>query len=430
MCLIDGYKVTVFEKQKALGGMLTLGIPSFRLEKEVVNSEIDVLRELGVEFKTGVEVGKDITLNALREQGYKAFYLAIGAQAGRRLNIEGEDAEGVIAGVEFVRNVNLGEDIKLKGNVVVIGGGNVAIDVARNATRVGAAKVDMYCLESRIEMPALEEEIEEAVEEDIIINNSWGPKRIVTENGRVVGVEFKKCTSVFDKDGRFSPKYNEDEVKLVNADYVLISVGQSIDWGNLIEGSKIELNPNKTIKADSFTYQTGEPDIFAGGDSYTGPKFAIDAIAAGKEGAISIHRFVQPGQSLVNGRDRRDYHEFDKESLDLGGYDRLPREKAGHVKNIKAKESFKDIRATFTEEQVKKETERCLGCGATVVDQYMCVGCGQCTTKCKFDAISLIRAYDAEGVSYEKLKPVVVKTVIKRKGRIAMRKAKKIFIKQ
>lgn len=425
---IDGYKVTVFEKQRALGGMLTLGIPSFRLEKEVVNAEIDVLRELGVEFKTGIEVGKDVTINELRKQGYKAFYLAIGAQNGRKLNIEGEDSEGVIPGVEFVRDVNLEEDIKLNGNVVVIGGGNVAIDVARNAVRVGAEKVHMYCLESRKEMPALEEEIEEALEEDIVINNSWGPKRIITENGRVVGVEFKKCISVFDENKRFSPKYDENNTKIVKADYVLISVGQSINWGSLLEGSKVELNPNNTIKADSFTYQTGEPDIFAGGDAYTGPKFAIDAIAAGKEGAISIHRFVQPGQSLVNGRDRKDYHEFDKESLELKGYDNMPRQKPGHSNNIKAKTSFKDIRLTFTEEQVKKETERCLGCGATVVDEYMCVGCGQCTTKCKFDAISLVRKYDAEGVAYEKLKPVVVKTVIKRKGRIALRKVKKMLV--
>lgn len=426
---IDGYKVTVFEKQKALGGMLTLGIPAFRLEKEVVNAEIDILKEMGVEFKTGVEVGKDVTVNELREKGYEAFYLAIGAQGGRRLNIEGEDADGVITGVDFVRNVNLGEDIKLKGNVVVIGGGNVAIDVARNAVRVGAEQVDMYCLESREEMPALEEEIEEALEEDIIINNSWGPKRIITENGKVVGVEFKKCIAVFDENKRFNPKYDDNNIKVIKADYVLISVGQAIEWGELIKDTSIELNPNNTIKADSFTYQTGEEDIFTGGDVYTGPKFAIDAIAAGKEGAISIHRFVQPGQSLANGRDRKDYHEFDKEGLELGGYDRIPRQKAGHISNTKVKEPFKDIRATFTEEQVKKETERCLGCGATVVDQYMCVGCGQCTTKCKFDAISLVRLYDAEGVPYEKVKPIVIKTTIKRKGRIALRKVKKLFVK-
>ena len=425
---IDGYKVTVFEKQKALGGMLTLGIPSFRLEKEVVNAEIEILREMGVEFKTNVEVGKDITLDQLRKEGYEAFYIAIGAQAGRILGISGEDAQGVIPGVKFVRDVNLGEKVNLSGNVVVIGGGNVAIDVARNATRVGADTVNMFCLENREQMPALEEEIEEALEENIVINNSWGPTRIIEENGKVKGVEFKKCLSVFDENGRFNPKFDDKDVKVVDADYVLISVGQSIDWGNILDGSKVELNPNNTVKADGFTYQTNEPDIFVGGDSYSGPRFAIDAIAAGKQGAISIHRFVQVGQSLVNGRDRRDYHEFDKESLIIEGYDNTPRQVAKHDKKIK--DLFKDNRITFTEEQMKKETERCLGCGATVVNEFMCVGCGQCTTKCKFDAISLVRAYDCEGVAYEKVKPVVVKTTIKRKGRIAVKKVKDIFIKE
>ncbi|CAK7032571.1 FAD-dependent oxidoreductase [Tissierella carlieri] len=422
---IDGYKVTVFEKQQALGGMLTLGIPSYRLEKNVVNAEIDILKELGVEFKTGIEVGEDISLKELRQQGYKAFYLAIGAQSGRKLGIEGEEGEGVITGVDFLRDVNLGREVKLEGNVVVIGGGNVAIDVARTATRVGASKVDMFCLESREEMPALDEEVDEAMSEDIVINNSWGPKRIVTENGRVVAIEFKKCTSVFDENKRFNPKYDENNTITVKADHILLSIGQGIEWGNLLEGSKIELNPNKTIKADSFTLQTAESDVFAGGDAMTGPKFAIDAIALGKEAAISIHRFVQPGQSLVLGRDRRAYHALDKENLILEGYDNAPRQRTTHVDGAKAKTSFNDLRETLTEEQVKKETERCLSCGATTVDEYTCIGCGACTTRCKFDAISLIRKYDEENVSFEDLKPIIVKNMIKRKGRMVVHKVKK-----
>lgn len=422
---IDGYKVTVFEKQNVLGGMLTLGIPSYRLGKDVVNAEIDILKELGVEFKTGVEVGKDISLDELRKQGYEAFYIAIGAQSGRKLGIEGEEAEGVFTGVDFLRNVNLGNEVKLGGNVVVIGGGNVAIDVARTATRVGASKVDMFCLESRKEMPALDEEIEEAMSEDIGINNSWGPKRIVTKNGRVVGVEFKKCISVFDENKRFNPKFDENETKIVKADTVLLSIGQAIDWGGLLEGSKMELNPNKTVKVDQATLQTGEADVFAGGDVVTGPKFAIDAIALGKEGAISIHRYVHPGQDLLIGRDRREYRAFDKSVLDFDEYDRLPRQRTDYVDGAKAKTSFEDLRATFTEEQVKKETERCLGCGATVVDEYMCVGCGACTTRCKFDAISLVRRYDVQNVPFEKLKPVIVKNMIARKGRMVTHSIKK-----
>lgn len=419
---IDGYKVTVFEKQKVLGGMLTLGIPSFRLEKDVVNAEIDILKELGVEFKTGVEVGKDVSLNDLRKQGYEAFYVAIGAQNGRKLNIEGEDSQGVMTGVDFLRKVNLKEDVKLNGKVVVIGGGNVAIDVARTAVRVGSSKVNMYCLENREEMPALKEEIEEALSEEIMINNSWGPKRIIAENEKVKGVEFKKCVSVFDENKRFSPKYDENETITVEADYVLISVGQAMDWGGLLEGSNMELNPNKTLKVDPVTYQTGEKDVFAGGDAVTGPKFAIDAIAIGKEGAKSIHRFVHPGQSLILGRTKRDYRPLDKENLVHEGYDRMPRQRPLNLHTNDSKEVFRDLRGTFTEEQVKKETERCLGCGATIVDEFMCVGCGLCTTKCKFDAIKLVRKYDSSGLEFEKIKPTVIKYILKRKVRIAAKK--------
>jgi NADPH-dependent glutamate synthase beta subunit-like oxidoreductase len=420
---VEGYKVTVFEKQKILGGMLMLGIPSYRLGKEVVNAEINILKELGVEFKTGVEVGKDVTLPELRKKGYKAFYVAIGAQAGRSLGLEGEEAAGVMTGVEFLRKVNLGENLKLNGETIVIGGGNVAIDVARTAERIGASQIDMYCLESRKEMPALDEEIEEALSEGIVVNNSWGPKRIVQENGHVTGVEFKKCVSVFDENGRFNPTFDENETKIVKANYVLTSVGQGIDWGGLLKDSKMEFNPNKTVKVDKLSFQTGDKDVFAGGDAVTGPKFAIDAIALGKQGAISIHRYVH-GDNLAISRER-EYHALDKENLNMDGYDRVPRQTVLHVDGSKSKETFKDLRATFTEEQIKKETERCLGCGAVVVDQYQCVGCGVCTTKCKFDAISLIRKYDSSGVEFKDVKSTVIKYAIKRQGRIAVKNVKK-----
>lgn len=414
---IDGYKVTVFEKQPKVGGMLTLGIPGFRLEKDVVNAEIDILRQMGVEFKTGVEVGKDVTIQQLREEGFKGFYLAIGAQAGRKLNISGEDAEGVIAGVDFLRDINLGNMPEMKGKVVVIGGGNVAIDVARSAVRTDASEVSMYCLEQREEMPALPEEIEEALEEDINILNGYGPKEILTENGRVSGVVFKKCIRVFDENDRFSPVFDENDTITVEADYVLLSVGQSILWGDLLKGTKVELNPNGTVIADDLTYQTGEPDIFVGGDVFTGPKFAINAIAAGKQAAISLHRFVQPGQSLTYGRDRREYHSFDKKNVVVEGFDTTPRQRVGHTDT--KKRGFTDSRITFTEEQVKKETQRCLGCGAVVVDEYMCVGCGQCTTKCKFDAISLVRTHNEFAPVFEKLPIAVAKYAVKRTGKIA-----------
>ena len=414
---LDGYQVTVFEKQEKPGGMLTMGIPGFRLEKNVVEAEIEVLRQLGVHFRTGVEVGKDVTIQQLRQQGFQAFYLAIGAQGGRKLNIPGEDAEGVVAGVDFLRSINLGSIPAMTGKTVVIGGGNVAIDVARAAARTAAVSVDMYCLEGRSEMPALPEEIREAEEEHVAIHNGYGPKEILVKDGRAVGVVFKKCLRVFDENHRFAPQYDENDTITVETDHVLLSIGQSIQWGNLLAGTAVVTRHNGTVEADPFTYQTAEPDIFAGGDVYTGPRFAIDAIAAGKEGAISIHRFVQPGQSLTYGRDRRQYHSFDKENVVLESFDRMPRQKAGH--SDRKEHSFGDNRLTFTEEQMKKESQRCLGCGAVQVDEYMCVGCGQCTTKCKFGAISLTRKYNEFAPVFEKLPIAVAKYAVKRTGKIA-----------
>lgn len=386
-----GYPVTVFEKEKRPGGMLMNGIPSFRLEKDVINAEIDVLREMGVEFKCGIEVGEDITITQLREQGYKAFYIAIGAQGGRMTGVPGEDAVGVETGVDFLRRVNLNEEgVKLSGKTVVIGGGNVAVDVARTALRTGSSDVSMFCLESRDIMPAADDEVAEAEEEGIVVNNSWGPKEILTENGKVTAVVFKKCIAVLDENKRFAPKYDEEELLTVPCDQVLLSIGQSIKWGALLEGTRVEFNPNGTLKADPVTYQTGEPDIFTGGDNYTGPRFAIDAIAAGKEGCVSIHRFVHEGQSLTLGRNRRQFIELDKDNIKVETFDNAKRQVPGH-KAGDAKHTFRDLRSTFTEEQVQKEANRCLGCGATVVDPNKCIGCGICTTKCEFDAIHLSR---------------------------------------
>lgn len=426
---VYGHEVTVFEKEEKLGGMLQFGIPSFRLEKDVVNAEIDVLKALGVEFKTGVEVGKDVTIKSLREHGYKGFYIAIGAQGGRKLGVEGDDANGVISGIEFLRNVNIGKDVKLPGKVVVIGGGNVAIDVARTASRLNPNEIAMYCLESRAEMPASEDEIEEAMEEKIVINNGWGVKRIVTTDGKVTGVEFMKCTAVFDTSGKFNPQYDVNETKVVDCDSVLATIGQSIEWGGFLEGTKLELNGNKTIKADKFTYVTSEDDIFAGGDVYSGPKFAIDAIAAGKEGAVSLNRAVREGHSLVLARDKREYVAIDKSNvaIPLEGFDLTPRQVPKKKKFSKL--NFQDGRLCFTEEEIKAETSRCLECGAAHVDQNICIGCGLCTTRCKFDAITLSKKYDAWGTTYEGLIhggliPAAAKYTVKRGKDILIRTIK------
>ncbi len=386
-----GYKPVVFEKNQKPGGMLRYGIPSFKLEKDVIDAEIDVMRQMGVEIRCGVEVGKDITLEELRKEGYKAFYIAIGCQGGRLPGIPGETAEGTMSAVELLKTVSEDENYPISGNVVVIGGGNVAIDVARTSTRCGADSVQMYCLESRENMPASVEEIEEAEEETVQIHCGWGPKEVLVKDGKVCGIILKKCLSVLDENGRFAPVYDEQETKEVPCEHVYFSVGQSISWGDLLKDSKVELGRGNGAVADSLTYQTKEPDIFVGGDVYTGPKFAIDAIAAGKEGAISIHRFVQPDSSLTIGRNRREFVELDKDNLSISEYDNGSRQVSGMDKTMDAKHSFRDAHLTFTEEQVKAETARCLGCGASVVDENKCIGCGICTTKCEFDAIHLYR---------------------------------------
>lgn len=386
-----GYKPTIFEKNEKPGGMLMYGIPSYKLEKNVIDAEIEVIKAMGVEIKCGVEVGKDITIEQLRKEGYKGFYVAIGCQAGRKPGIPGQDAKGAYTAVEFLREAGQKESFELGGDVVVVGGGNVAVDAARISSRCGDGKVSMFCLESRDKMPASKEEIEETLEENISINNSWGPKEVLAEDGKVVGVVFKKCVSVFNGEGRFSPVYDENDTITVPCKTVIFSVGQAIDWGNLLEGSHVELRPNGGAIANKLTYQTSQPDIFVGGDVYTGPKFAIDAIAAGREGAISLHRFVHEGCTLTIGRNRRDFTEFDKEDLQFGRYDTMARQVPVKADVKEQAKTFRDLSCTFTEEQVKKETSRCLSCGASVVDPNKCIGCGVCTTKCLFDAIHLHR---------------------------------------
>ena len=422
-----GYKPTVFEKNPKAGGMLVYGIPSFKLEKDVVQAEIDIIKAMGVEIKTGIEVGKDITIEELRNQGYKAFYVAIGCQGGRLAGIPGEDAEGVMTAVDLLRAACEDEGYKVGGKTVVLGGGNVAIDVARTSSRCGSAEVSVYCLEARDIMPASEEEIAEAEEEGVKINCGWGPKEILTENGKVKGVVMRKCLSVFDEEKRFAPVYDENETITIRCENVFMSIGQSIIWGDLLADTGVELGRGQAAVADGLTYQTAEPDIFVGGDVYTGPKFAIDAIAAGKEGAVSIHRFVQPHSSMTIGRNRRQFIELDKENIHIESYDNSRCQIPGRDSSIDYKKSFRDATLTFTEEQVKTETARCLSCGASVVDENKCIGCGICTTKCEFDAIHLHREFPEASKmvpSEDKLKYILpygakqaVKVKFSRKGK-------------
>ena len=363
-----GYPVTVFEKEKQLGGMLTLGIPNFRLEKDVVNAEIEVLKIMGVEFRTGVEIGKDMSLDDIRADGYKAIFLGIGAQKSSSIGVPGEELKGVIGGVDFMKEVNLGKEPKLGKKVVIIGGGNVAMDVARTAIRM-CDDVTVVYRRKESDMPADKQEVAEAKEEGVKFLFEYKPVEILGDKK----VKALKC-----------------EAGEVECDTIISAIGQKVDLGG-IAPEAMTFTAKGTVIADGLTLQTEQKDIFVGGDAFTGPKFAIDAIAAGHEAAISMHRFVHPGQSLTLARNRRDFIELNKDDivLGVGSFDTASRQVPG--KDASKAKSFSDEKITFTEEQVKKEAARCLGCGATEVDENKCIGCGLCTTRCEFDAIHLSR---------------------------------------
>ena len=395
---VKGYPVTVFEKEQMLGGMLTMGIPSFRLDRAVVNAEIDVLRELGVQFKTGVEVGKDVTLDQLRGQGFKAFYLGIGASRGAGLGCPGEELSGVYTGIDFLRRVNQGDKPEVGSAVAVIGGGNVAIDVARSALRLGAENVTIIYRRGRDEMPAADDEIAEAEEEGVKFRFLASPVEVLGD-GKCESLKLE-LMELGEADARGRRKaVGTGKFETVPVTAVISAIGQKIDLSGIAD---FETDKNGSVLVSLPSYQTSVADVFAGGDVVTGPKFAIDAIAAGKEGAVSIHRFVHPGQTQNLGRDNRDYKALDVSTMaiSLGSFDTAPRQKAASGSAAEAKKTFKDLRGTLTEEQIKKEANRCLGCGCVVIDEDLCVGCGICTTKCKFDAIRLEKTIDNKGKTY------------------------------
>ena len=412
-----GYPVTVFDRNPVPGGMLTLGIPAFRLEKDVLNAEIDILREMGVEFRCGVEVGKDVTIQQLRDEGYKGFYLAIGAQKSAKLNIPGEELEGVFGGVEFLREVNLGNKPAVGKRCAVIGGGNVAMDVCRSAVRLGAEETYIIYRRSQDEMPADPEEVKEAMEEGVKFRFLNAPVEIIGHDGKVSALKVEAMElGEPDEKGRRRP-IGTGKFETIELDSVIGAIGQTVDWGGLDVG-RLVTTKKGTAEADALTYQTAQPDIFVGGDCYTGPSFAINAIAAGKEAAISLHRYVHPGQTLTAGRDRREYRALDKEHvmLDVASFDNDRRQEPGY--NAAKAKTFADARVTFTEEQVRKECARCLGCGATKVDSYLCIGCGLCTTKCKFDAIHLKKVRDWHAKPFEAMPIKVAENLVKRTGGI------------
>ncbi len=371
-----GYKATIFEKLPVAGGMIAVGIPEYRMPRDMLQREIDIVCEMGVEIQTGVTFGKDITFDSLKADGYAAVFMGVGLHAGRKLGIENEDAEGVLQGVDFLRDTALGKDVPVGNNVLVIGGGNVAVDVALTAKRKGAENVTMVCLERREEMPAWEHEIEEALEGDIKIVNSYGPKSFFIDPDlkKFSGIEFKTCTAVFDGEGRFSPSFDENACEAFFGDTVIIAIGQATDTAD-IEKQNVPMTARGGLEADPVTLQTPIEWVFAGGDAFYGPKSVVDAVASGKEAAESIHRYIN-GMDIKEGREKN--WTFEKpDVINEPHKDRTP------VRCLDPEAracNFLEVSFGYNEDEAKTEADRCLECG-------ICSECYQCVKACLADAI-------------------------------------------
>lgn len=378
-----GYPTTVFEALPVLGGMLRTGIPDYRLPKDVLDAQINYIKDTGVEFKIDTAIGKDVTLADLKNQGYDAVFFAIGAQLSTKLDIEGTNLDGVLWGLDFLRDVNLKRDVKVKDRVLVIGGGNVAIDVALTALRLGAKEVQLACLETREEMPAYKAEIQQALDEGIGIDVSWGPKRILGDGNNVSGVELVKCTSVFNKEGRFNPRYDETVNKTVETDMVILAIGQTSDLSFVPDG--INVTDSGTIHVDPITLETSLPGVFAGGDVTSAAGSVVDAIGAGKRAAISIDRYLK-GEDFRVGRDKRQRRVSypPKE-----GIEEQPRQEAALLPVDQRHGNFKKVDTGFSEDEMMLEARRCMFCGSRAVIKYQvdCSACDGCELDCPQDAI-------------------------------------------
>ncbi len=374
--LKQGYQVTIFEKLEKPGGMMRYGIPEYRLPHDILAGEIKVVEDMGAKIKCGVAFGKDITLESLKSDDYSAVFLAIGLHSGRNLGIENEEIEGVLQGVDFLRDASMGKKIEVGKEVVVIGGGNVAVDVAQTAKRLGAEKVTLICLERREEMPAWEYEITEALEDDIEIVNSLGPRsfNIDKDAKRISGIEFKSCKSVFDEDGRFNPEYDENVCETFQGDTIIVAIGQSANLEG-IRDQGIAISKPGGLEADLVTLQTPIDWVFAGGDAFYGPKSVVDAVACGKEAAISIHRYINK-MDLREGRDK--VWEYVRPAIE--GEENKDRIKASCLTPDVRAGNFLEVAAGYNAEQARLEATRCMSCG-------ICSECYQCLDACLAGAI-------------------------------------------
>ena len=383
-----GYAATVFEKDSVAGGMLASVIPSYRLPDEVLQEDIDDILSLGVELRLNCEVGKDVTLPDLKKQGYAAVLITTGLTESRPLGIPGTDAEGVMLALPFLRDARMGQPIELGKNVVVIGGGNVATDVARTAKRLGAPKVTMVCLESRDEMPAWEWEIEESLEEEIDIICSKGPKRIVVEDGHVVGLETTDVKSVFDEEGRFNPTFYEDRVGTIECDTIVLSIGQQANM-KFTEGADVELAGPGRLVFNRLTHATSDLAIFAAGEVVTGPGAAIEAVANGHRAAEAIDHFLTHGElKEIPEEEPKPLGEIPDEVVE-----KIRRIERETMPTLTAEERIKDFRPIelgLTEPQALRESMRCLSCAlGSRVNAEECAVCLTCVRLCPFGVATI-----------------------------------------
>ncbi len=406
-----GYDATVFEAQTEPGGMMGQVIPIYRLPKEVLSRDLENIRAAGVEIRTNTPIGKGLTLSGLQQAGYQALFISVGAPLSRRLDVEGVASDGVYWGVEFLREVNSGRSIGLNGDVVVIGGGNVAIDVALTALRLGAGSVRLASLESRAEMPAHLWEQDDALEEGVSFHNGWAPKRILAENGSVVGIELKSCTSVFDKDGRFAPVYDEAVTKTLKAEAVIMAIGQATDL-SFLEGSNIRVDPGETIRVDPETMQTTVTGIFAGGDIIDQPRSVSEAIGSGKRAAIAmdhylrgdnLRKIVQKGSLARTMREHlgldgnavsRSRKTATLDDLNLGYCSSLTPHQPRKLSPVDRVGNFKEIKTVMSLEEVNEEAMRCLSCG-------VCRMCGNCYLFCPDGAVQLDSSTGRYAIDYD-----------------------------
>jgi NADPH-dependent glutamate synthase beta subunit-like oxidoreductase len=377
-----GYPVTVFESMPVLGGMLRLGIPEFRLPKAVLEAQINFIKDMGVEFKTGITVGKDITLDEIKKQ-YSAVFLAIGKSLNSNIKLEGCETEGVSWGLDFLREINLKGTVAVKKRVVVIGGGNVAVDVALSAKRLGAEKVYIACLEAKNAMPAFEEELKQATEAGIEIIPSWGPQRIVTEGGIVKGIELVRCLKLTDERGKFNPTFDNAEGKTIDADMIIFAVGQKLDISMLPQD--VKLTVENTVKVNMVTLETSISGIFAGGDAALNGSTVVDAIASGKRAAISIDLYHK-GKDLTQGR----YHQPDRvRRSPKEGIEKLSRQPTPMLPVDQRTGNFKEVKQGFNSDSIHLEAQRCMTCGSRAVITYPddCQLCLFCERDCPQKAI-------------------------------------------